>query len=121
MYIHLSDYMKNFLNQLLCGFRIFINDIFLVVEKSDISNFADDNSLYSHASKLPLILNNLQHDMKNLLYWLKINSLQPNPGNFKKNRLKHSLKIGSMTIKEFGEVELLVTTIDKALSFKKTY
>ena len=28
-------------------FNIFINDIFLVVEKSDICNFADDNTLYS--------------------------------------------------------------------------
>ena len=45
-------------------FDIFINDIFLVVEKSDICNFADDNTLYS----LPLILNNLEHDMINLLY-----------------------------------------------------
>ena len=49
-------------------FNIFINDIFLVVEKSDICNFADDNTLYSHGSNLPLILNNLEHDMRNLLY-----------------------------------------------------
>ena len=40
-------------------FNIFINDIFLVVKKSDIYNFADDNTLYSHGSNLPLILNNL--------------------------------------------------------------
>ena len=40
-------------------FNIFINDIFLVVEKSDICNFADDNTFYSHGSNLPLILNNL--------------------------------------------------------------
>ena len=86
-------------------FNIFINDIFLVVEKSDICNFADDNTLYSHGSNLPLILNNLEHDMKNLLYWFKINSLKANPGKFqfmilgKKKRLKYSLKIRSMTSK----------------------
>ena len=60
-------------------FNIFINDIFLVVEKSDICNFADDNTLHSHGSNLPLILNNLEHDMKNLLYWFKINSLKAKP------------------------------------------
>ena len=49
-------------------FKIFINDIFLVVEKSDICNFADDNTLFSHDSSFPLILNNLEHDMKNLPY-----------------------------------------------------
>ena len=37
----------------------------------------------------------------------------------KKKRLKYSLKIGSITIKESDEVELLEITIDKALNFKK--
>ena len=37
----------------------------------------------------------------------------------KKNRFKYSLKIGSITIKESDEVELLGITIDKALNFKK--
>ena len=65
--------------------------------------------------------------MRNLLYSLKINSLKANPGKFqfmilgKKKRLKYSLKIGSITIKESDEVELLVITIDNALNFKKTY
>ena len=36
----------------------------------------------------------------------------------KKNLLKYSLKIGSITIKESDEVELLGITIDKALNFK---
>ena len=49
-------------------FNIFINDIFLVVENSGICNFADDNTLHSHGSNLPLILSNLEHDMRNLLY-----------------------------------------------------
>ena len=33
--------------------------------------------------------------------------------------MKYSLKIGSITIKESDEVELLGITIDKALNFKK--
>ena len=61
-------------------FSIFINYIFLVVEKSEICNFSGDNTLYSHGSNLPLILSNLEHDMSNLLYWFKINSLKENPG-----------------------------------------
>ena len=63
--------------------------------------------------------------MRNLLYWFKINSLKANPEKFqflilgKKNCSKYSLKIGSITIKESDEVELLEATIDKALNFKK--
>ena len=34
-------------------FNIFINYIFLVVEKSGICNFADDNTLVSHGSTFP--------------------------------------------------------------------
>ena len=39
-------------------FNILINNIFLVAEKSDICNFADDNTLYSRGSNLPLIPSN---------------------------------------------------------------
>ena len=63
--------------------------------------------------------------MRNLLYWLKIDSLKANVRKFqfmilgKKNRLKYILKIGSITVKKFDEVDLLGITIDKALIFKK--
>ena len=61
-----AEFLKALLNPLL--FNIFIYDIFLDVEKSDIFNFAYDNTLFSHANNLPLILNNLKHDMSNILY-----------------------------------------------------
>ena len=63
--------------------------------------------------------------MRNLPYWLKINSLKANAGNFqfmilgKNSHLKCTLKIGSITVKESDEVEILRITIDKALNFKK--
>ena len=113
------EFLKALLGPLF--FNILINDIFLIVEKSDICNFADDNTLYSHVNNLALILNNLEHDMRNLLYLFKINLLKTNPGKFpfmilwKKNRLKYSLKVESITIKESDEVELLWITIHKAL------
>ena len=63
-------------------FNILINNIFLVAEKSDICNFADDNTLYSRGRNLPLISSNLEHDMRNLLYWFKINAFKANSGKF---------------------------------------
>ena len=80
-------------------------------------NFADDNTLYSFGSNLPLILSNPAHDMRNLLYWFKINSIQANPEEFqfmilgKKNRLKNKLKTGK-TVKESDKDELLGITTD---------
>ena len=46
-------------------FNVFVNDIFMFIEK-DFSN----------------ILDNLKHDIKILLKWFRINSLQANPGKF---------------------------------------
>ena len=42
-------------------FNIFINDLFFVIEKSDICNFADDNTLYSCGANLKTVLENLKH------------------------------------------------------------
>ena len=48
----------------------------------DLCNFEDDNTLFSHDSNLPLILNKLEYDMCNFLNWFKINLLKANPGKF---------------------------------------
>ena len=51
--------------------NIFINDIFLFIEKSDICKFADDNTLFSCGDNLSVILKSLEHAMKILLRWFK--------------------------------------------------
>ena len=33
-------------------FNIFLNDLFLIVENSDLSNYADDNTLFSSGNDL---------------------------------------------------------------------
>ena len=42
-------------------FNIFINDIFLFIEKSDICKFTDDNTLFSCGDNLSVILKSLEH------------------------------------------------------------
>ena len=48
-------------------FNIFINDIFMIIEQSDICNFADDNTLYSCEERLTEIKENLVSDTKRIL------------------------------------------------------
>ena len=57
-------------------FNVFIN-IFMFVEKTEVCNFADDNTIYDCGR-----VENLKHDVKILLKWFRINSLQANPGTF---------------------------------------
>ena len=79
-------------------FNIFINDLFFVIEKSDICNFADDNTSYSCGA-------NLKHDAGKLLNWFKINSMKANPEKFqfmiisKKLYQPQKLSVNSFTIK----------------------
>ena len=63
-------------------FNIYINDIFMIIEQSDICNSADDNTLYSCGERLTEIKENLVSDTKRILNWFRLNSLKANPGKF---------------------------------------
>ena len=57
-------------------FSIFINDLIMFVEKSDIYNFADDNTLCKSSPRLAVVLNCLEHGITIVLNWFKVNSLK---------------------------------------------
>ena len=44
-------------------FNIFIKDLFLFIDKTNICNFADDTTIYNCNNNLQTILKNLKHDM----------------------------------------------------------
>ena len=100
-------------------FNIFINDIFMIIEQSDICNFADDNTLYSCREKLTEIKENLISDTKSILSWFRLNSLKANPGKSQlmilrnKSHHKYILKINSIKVEASDDVSLLGVTIDK--------
>ena len=63
-------------------FNIFINDLFISITKSEVCNFADDNTLYSSNKYLDHAFNTLCYDLNNVLDWFKFNSLTANPDKF---------------------------------------
>ena len=63
-------------------FNTFMNNILFFIEKSEICNFADDNTQYSCDRNLLRIKENLTFDMKNILFWFRTNSLKANTGKF---------------------------------------
>ena len=103
-------------------FNAFIN-IFMFIEKTEICNFADDNTIYDCGEDLSNVLENLKHDLKMLLKWLRINSLQTNPGKFqfmilgKKKRNLVKLIINTTETGESRKIVLLGITIDNLLIF----
>ena len=54
-------------------FNLFIDDLFLCIERTNICNFADDNTIYSCTINLQTILKDLKYDMENILKWFKVN------------------------------------------------
>ena len=45
-------------------FNIFINDIFLFIQNTEVCNFADDSTIYDCGEDLSNILENLKHCLK---------------------------------------------------------
>ena len=96
----------------------------MFVEKTEICNFADDNTIYDCGEDLSNILENLKDDLKILLKWFRINSLQANPGKFKfmilGKKKRNSVKLINTTeIEESRKIVLLGITIDNLLIFNE--
>ena len=93
------------------------------MEKSEICNFANDNTIYDCGYDLSNILENLKRDMKILLTCFRKNCLQANPRKFqliilgKKKQNSVKLIINSTKIGESKKVVLLDITIDNLLTF----
>ena len=105
-------------------FNIFINNILFFASRSDICNFADDNTLSSWGKFLGDILHYLKFDLGHILKWLKVNSLKPNPGKFQfmilgtNTGIKVNLFLDGNKIEKSQEVVLLGITIYDKLSLK---
>ena len=95
----------------------------MFIEKNEICNFANDNTIYGCGEDLSNILENLKHDMKILLKWFRINSLQANPISIhdfrEKKRNSVKLTINSTEIEESKKVFLLGITTDNLLTFNE--
>ena len=103
----------------------YFHDLFFFITKSEVCNFADDNTLYSCNKNLKHVFSHLKYDLRNVLDWFKINSMKANPGKFQfmvlgvKNILHFTINVNGKIIPRSNEVKLLGITIDNELKFKK--
>ena len=63
-------------------FNIFINDLFLMNLKSEICNFADDNTIFAGGNTIQEIVIKLENDLGLLLDWFVKNGMIANPEKF---------------------------------------
>ena len=60
-------------------FNISINDLFLFANKSEISNYANDNTVYCANKNINQIISNLSNDFETLRKWFYDNYMVLNP------------------------------------------
>ena len=101
-------------------FNIYLIDLFLLCEESDIANYADDNSPFSCEMNIDSVLLQLESDCKRLLDWLMENGLKANPDKFHLilNEVKTNIFMQSDKFKIFNSnhEKLLGIKFDNKLS-----
>lgn len=105
-------------------FNIFINDIFYSIEKTNLYNYADDNTIsYSHKNYTTM-KRTLEADGSALVDWFTINQMQANPGKFqglavgtKTHAMRPTFNIKGADIECTDETKLLGITFDYKLNF----
>ena len=96
-----------------------------LITESEVSNFSDDNTLYSRNKNLENVFSNRKWDLKSVLEWFRINLLKTNPRQFQFMVLgtvkisSYNLFFDGVRVFSSKEVKLLGITIDNLLKFKE--
>ena len=107
-------------------FNIFLSDLFLCIKKSDLHNFADDNTITATCNTLTGLLKTLEQESESAVSWFKQNGIIVNADKFqaiilnkKEGEAKYKLTIDNNDIESTKSVKELGITIDDRLRFDK--
>ena len=107
-------------------FNIFINDLYIWITKTDLLNFAGDNTISTAERTTENPISTLGTESQATVQWFKLNEMIVNPEKLqvtvvKKNaKMKDSypLNIHNLTINSKNSTKLLGIEIDNKLSFE---
>ena len=104
-------------------FNIFLNDLFLFVENSDLSNYADDNMLYSSGNDLEKVKQTLRQDFEIVTKWFYENYMVLNLGKchfmcLGQNTVNETFVYDNTEMKNSIEEKILGVIIENKLRFK---
>ena len=102
-------------------FNIYMNDIFFFINKTELANYADDNTLYTINKNIDEIIKSLENDSSILIKWFSENYLVMNADKSQLLITKHLdkafIEIDNEIIENSNTVKLLGITIDNKLDF----
>ena len=107
-------------------FNLFINDLVLFINNSELSNYADDNTISAWADSIRDLISILESESEIAINWFHDNEMIVNPDKFqaiiinkhgKLKENKHILKFNEYEITSKNSVALLGVEIDDRLIF----
>ena len=108
-------------------FKIFINDLYRWITKTDLLNFTDDNTISAAEKTIENLISILEEENQAAIEWFKINKMIVNPDKFqaiiikKNSKMKDSYPLNKNDQKINSEncVKLLGIKIDNKLCFEQ--
>ena len=109
-------------------FNIFLNDLPTGLRKSQLYNFAYDNTISAEANSTGDLLKILKEESESAVKWLRKSNMIVNPDKFQtivlqqgntNNSINITLNIEDITINTLKSVKLLGITIDNKLNFEE--
>ena len=109
-------------------FNIFVNDLFIFINKAKLANFADNNTIYANSAEMKTLLDILEKDSEAVIKWFKQNEDIVNPGKFQemvlgrqKKKEKINFTINGAEIKGQNSAALLETEREIAFLDKEKH
>ena len=104
-------------------FNIFLNDLFLFISNSSLSNYADDNTLYTFRNNLKKIKDNLQNSFHTVHQWFYENYTVLKTGKCRFMCLENNTEneiflFHDILMENSKEQKFLGVIIDNKLNFK---
>lgn len=105
-------------------FNIYINDLFFILENTDVCNYADDTGLHVCDTDLPSLLSSLEHDTALAMEWFESNYMKLNKGKchllLSGNKFENIwIDVGDIKVWESNSETTLGIEIERNLRFDK--
>ena len=105
-------------------FNVFLNDLFMFIERCKLYNYADDNFISHSAKSSAEVISSLTHDGKISVKWFSENGMQANPDKFQflalslNDETTYSLSLADdIVIESEPYVKALGVILDNRLNF----
>jgi len=105
-------------------FNIYINDLLLSIQNTDICNYADDTTIYACHKNIDNVIQSLESDSNVIIQWFTDNFMKLNTDKChfmilgKSSNQDVTVNVGSSIIGNTEEEKLVGVMIDKKLTFE---